>query len=112
MRKEREPLERRAFKRVPTYLPVKLRCNGSFHYGIIINLSENGMCITTGIRLPCGVDIDIAISLPDGRVLEVFGVFNRLMKVSGLYNGICVEILDPPDHYLDLVDNYKAVAVA
>ena len=101
-------MERRAFNRIPTYLFVKFFCRDSLSYGIVKNLSENGMYIDTGMCLPLESNFEILIPTSNEETLNVLVKFKRLVKTAGFYDGIGVELLNPPDNYLEFVARLRA----
>jgi hypothetical protein len=66
-------------------------------------MSANGMFIVSKkIRFPLESQFVICIPLKV-RDLNVHVKINRITKSNGYYNGIGVEILDPPKKYLETV---------
>lgn len=100
-------MERRAYKRFPSNLLVRLHCADTLHYGIATNLSENGMCIKTGISLPS--ELSFMINVPFKQdVLKVPARVNRLVQSDGFYDGFGVEILDPPENYSEFLSTINS----
>lgn len=96
-------MERRAYKRVKTYMLVKFLCRNCPSYGVVTNISENGMYIDTGMNLPAESRFELLIHLSDEETLSVPAKLSRLVKTAGVYDGICVELLNPPKNYTNFV---------
>ncbi|MEW6602266.1 MAG: PilZ domain-containing protein, partial [Nitrospirota bacterium] len=72
--------------------------------GTVTNISEKGMFINAEVAgLNQDSRVDISIPLKEG-VLRVPGKFVRLTEINGSSNGIGVELIDPPQNYLDFVE--------
>jgi hypothetical protein len=96
-------MEKRAFQRVPVRIEFQC-CNIDF-YGIIANLSANGIFIKSKkITFPLESQFDICIPLKKNP-LNVRVKINRITQSNGYYNGIGVEVLEPPRKYLELVNS-------
>jgi hypothetical protein len=98
-------LARRASWRIPIRLNVELNCQGKVSSGTVTNLSENGMFINTReLDYTEGSQFDISILLKD-KTLTVPAKLVRTEKISGSSEGIGVELQNPPQNYLDFVEN-------
>ncbi len=100
-------MEKRAFRRKNTTLPVKYFCECMIYNGTIKNISENGMYISTTNFLPCKNNIEMLIPL-NNEVSKFNTRIRRIEKVNDLLFNIGVEILDPPETYLKFVKNLKS----
>jgi hypothetical protein len=98
-------MERRAFERIPTFFSAKLLYGNSLQYGYVTNLSKSGICIITDVYFPSDSDLEILIPLSDEDTLKFPVKFKRAVGTNGFFDGICVEILNPPQKYLDFVDS-------
>ncbi len=100
-------MNRRAFKRTETHLPVKYFCESSIYTGTIKNISENGMCIFTSNFLPCSNSLEIHMPLQE-EVSQLYVKIRRIEKVndSELYVGI--EVINPPKNYIDFVESLNS----
>lgn len=80
--------------------------NGSRVYsGTVTNISEKGMFIDTGVSgFAEDSKFEISIPLKEG-ILHVPGKLVRLSKINGGSNGMGVELMDPPQNYLEFVEN-------
>jgi hypothetical protein len=72
-----------------------------------INLSEKGMLLkTSDICFPLDTHFEIYIHLR-GDVLEVPVKVNRLIKTDNVYDGIGIELIDPPLSYVDFISDLR-----
>jgi c-di-GMP-binding flagellar brake protein YcgR len=99
-------MNRRAFERIDTSLPVKYFCEESLLSGTVKNLSENGMFISTGNFLPCSDRLEIIVPLED-EISKFYARIRRIEKVDDLNYSMGIELIDPPDNYRKFVDNLK-----
>ena len=98
-------MARRSTGRIPIRLNVILSCGSRVHPGTVMNLSEKGMFISADVTgLPEDSQFDISIPLKN-EVLRVPGKLVRLSKINGSCNGIGIELVEPPQDYLDFVEN-------
>jgi hypothetical protein len=95
-------MEKRASQRVP--VRIEIQCCNIDCYGIIANLSANGIFIESKkITFPLESQFELCIPLKKDP-LTVRVKINRITKSNGDHDGIGVEVLDPPQKYLELVD--------
>ena len=99
-------MEKRAYKRTNTNLPVKYFCENMIYNGTIENLSENGMYISTTNFLPCKDQIEMLMPLKE-EMSRFKAMIRRIEKVNDVIFNIGVEILHPPDIYIQYVKNLK-----
>ncbi len=98
-------MEKRAFQRVP--VRIEFQCCNIDCYGIITNLSANGIFIKSNkITFPLESQFELCIPLKKNP-LNVRVKINRITKSSGYYDGIGVEVLGHPQKYLELVCRLK-----
>jgi hypothetical protein len=95
-------MEKRAFKRVPTHLPVKYTCDNSQYSGIAENISENGMFIKTNNFLPCDNTVEIIILLKE-QISRVSASIRRIEKITSTDFAVGVKLIDTPDSYIKYV---------
>jgi hypothetical protein len=99
-------MTKRAFERIPSSLVVKFLQDDSVCYGIVTNISEKGMCIKSGVCLPCDSQIKLEIPLKDSQ-LEIFAKVIRVEKTSDFYDTMGVELIKPTKKYLKIVNSFK-----
>lgn len=97
--------ERRAFKRIPTSLPVNVLLGIVHHHGFALNLSENGMYIKTGMPLAAGLSFEVL--LPSREDVKVPVRVSRIARSNDFYNGCGVVLLTQPRKYRDVVNSFK-----
>ena len=98
-------MEKRDVSRKPLFLEV--HCCNREYFGTVTNLSEKGMFIKSQkIDFPFVLQFELSITLKD-KTFKVPVKVNRVTKSKGYYDGIGVEVLNPPKDYLDLVDRLE-----
>lgn len=99
-------LGNRACERIPAR--IDFSCCDIDCFGTITNISANGMFIRSQkMSFPFDSQFEICITLKE-EVLKVCVKVNRITKSSGYYDGIGVELLNPTQKYLELVDSLKS----
>lgn len=90
--------------RVPVRMNVTFHSGGNTYAGTITNLSEDGIFISTkSLNIP--PDPEFKISVPiEQQMVHLPAKVVRTEKTNGHYSGIGVELLNPPQEYLDYVD--------
>ncbi len=106
MEKEGLRTKKRFSSRVHVSLPVKLLCSNGHYSGIAMNVSKNGMYIKTGITLPDEMNFDVCIPY-QGEDLRVAVKLVRLVQTYGFFDAVGVEVLNPPEKYLELVGSLR-----
>ena len=99
-------MQRRAFERIPVEFKVRYFCGDTPCNGTVTNLSENGMFIDTTIDFPFDSNFEIVLPLHD-EVMKISATIKRVVKSKGAYNGMGVELVNPPENYLQLVNELK-----
>jgi hypothetical protein len=99
----------RTVDRIPVLIDVKINYDKSVYLGTLMNISESGMFIRTN-KMPSQLQSQIEISiLLNEEVICVSGKLVREENIRGYYNGIGVEVLNPPQNYMDFIDNLLTV---
>ena len=99
----------RGFDRIPVLIDVQIKYLDSVYTGTLINLSERGMFIRIN-KMPTLMDSDIEVILHlKGEEVHISGRPVRKANIRGLYEGIGVQLVDPPKSYLDFLDGLLAV---
>jgi hypothetical protein len=99
-------MEKRTCDRIDASLEAKFFCNNFLCTATITNLSEKGMCINTGMCLPCGTNVKLLIPVKE-EILEVPVEVKRAAKREGFYDTMGLELLNPPQNYLAFVDSLR-----
>jgi len=104
-------MERRYSKRIRVALKAE-RISGDNKHGVFIeNISETGIHMTTSpskehMKYTAGSDVDLRLSLSSGRIISLrCKVRWACVKTppDGLTDSIGLQILDPPEQYIELV---------
>ena len=99
--------QKRNATRIPASLVVKFVHHGSICYGLITDLSENGMRINSGVCLPSNTSIKLLLPLKE-EVLELPVKVRRLVETDAFYDIMGVEVLKPSEKYIQIVDSFKS----
>ena len=99
-------MERRAYERVNTNLPVKYYCEDNCHAGTVHNVSEQGMFISTGNFLPCTNSLEIHIPM-NREMLCCEAEIRRIEKIDDSNYTMGIELITPPDTYLKFVSGLR-----
>jgi len=102
MEKEVFQNKKRINERIPVSLPVKLFCSNGHYSGIAMNVSKNGMYIKTGITLPAESNFHVCMPYNEDE-LKVPVKLVRLAETYGFFDAVGVEVLNPPEKYLEFV---------
>ncbi len=100
--------KKRAFERIEKSMFVKFLSGTSKYAGIIMNLSEKGMFISTKVTFPLEPELEILIPLKE-EILRVHGEVKSVGKAGKIYNGIGVQLLNPTQNYLKFVSNLRTL---
>jgi hypothetical protein len=101
-------MRKRSCERKPSSLLVKFNHCDTIHYGIVKNVSERGMCIKSGVCLPCDSPALLLIPLKDEH-LAVDATVKWVKNTDEFYDCMGVEMSEPPERYLQIVANIKSV---
>ncbi len=101
-------MQKRAFERIASNIDVSFFCYDTDYKGTIINISENGIFISTDkVSFPFDPEFDVII--PDKKnMLTVPVRVRRVTKSGDDFNGIGALILNPSRQYLDFVRDLKS----
>lgn len=107
-------MEKRAFQRLPVNLQSRLFYGNMVYTGIVTNLSESGMFISTKMTFPADY-VFIAVILLDTHTISVPIKIKRSVRATDHSSraeecGIGVKLLDPSREYLDFVSRTRADA--
>jgi hypothetical protein len=101
-------MERRAFGRIPSNIKIRFQCDGMDYSGTVANLSENGMFINTEETcFPYNLPFEVLIPLKN-KILHVPINLIRMISSPNSHNGIGVRLLNPPQNYLELVNDLRS----
>lgn len=105
-------MERRAFKRIPVHLQARLFFGNLVYTGVVTNLSEKGMFISTKMTFP-GESVLVTSILINRHTLKLPIKIKRTVKSNNNNvipgnGGVGVEILEPTDSYKKFIDSCKS----
>jgi hypothetical protein len=76
--------------------------------GTVTDISKNGMFIKIKeMCFPFNSQLEILILLKK-EVLKIPVKVSRIIKSTVLYDGIGVELINPPQNYVEFVDNLRS----
>ena len=99
-------MQKRAFERIPVDFKVRYFCGDNALNGTVTDLSENGMFIDTKLDFPFDSNCDLVLPLND-QVMKLSVIIKRVVKSKGIYKGMGVELVNPPENYLQLVNELR-----
>ncbi|MBI4697531.1 MAG: PilZ domain-containing protein [Nitrospirae bacterium] len=98
----------RIFDRVSSDLKIRFFCCNTVHSGTVKNISENGMFFTTQkMCSPFDSQVEIFISLGKD-ILHASAKLKRISKAEDSSDGVAVEVMNPPQGYIDFVKDLKS----
>ena len=101
-------MQRRYFERIPSDIKIRFSCDNMDYCGTITNLSEKGMFINThDMCFPFDSKFEVVIDL-NGKTMNIPVKVSRLTKTNDSYDGIAVELLNPPQSYLELLKDLRS----
>jgi len=100
-------INKRTVERVSSCLVIKFNYKYSTCYGLATNVSEKGMYISAGTTLPDNWETDLLVPVKDDQ-LAIASRVRWTKKTNGFYDVMGVELFDPPEKYLKIVDSLKS----
>ncbi len=86
-------------------IKVKFSCCHIDYDGVVTNISESGMFISTGgMNFPFESKLEILMSTGH-RVLKIPVEVTRMIKSADLYDCIGVRLINPSQDYMEFVSN-------
>ena len=99
-------MKRRVVERVPASINVRLLNGETESLGTVKNLSEKGMFISTELSFPIKQQLEILLFLKK-MVLHLPVNIRSLNKSGEIYNGIGLELINPPQDYIEFVSSLR-----
>ncbi len=100
-------MDNRAFDRIPANIEVTFHCNNMDYTGTILDISENGMFISTNdMCSPFDSQFEVIIPFKDNK-LNVPVNLNRIILSPNSRDGIGVELSDLSPDYVKMVKDIK-----
>jgi hypothetical protein len=101
-------MEQRTYYRIQTGESVRIYYRNKIYPGTTLNLSQKGMFINTkrwfSSNSLCLIDIKIGDEL-----LKFLSRVKQFTKINSDSYGVGVEILNPPQNYLEYVNSLKSL---
>ena len=100
-------MNKRKDSRITKVLKVKIHLKENSAWGVLQNLSPDGLYLKTNYTLAKGETISIELSLPNGDKSRVKGLIRRIEAHPDVYwkFGLGVKLLKIDDPYLNYVHN-------
>ena len=100
-------MEKRSYKRISANIRAEFDCTRTICCCKVINLSENGMLLkSTDINFPINMQFEIFVHIK-GEVLELPVRVSRLIRTNHTYDGIGIELINPPKIYFEFVHDLR-----
>ena len=100
-------MERRTSERINVSLRVEFDCSNTICCASAINLSKKGMLLRMPeIPFPLDKHFEIFIPLKRGVLIAPAKV-SRLVKTLNVYDGLGIELIDPPKKYSEFFNYLK-----
>ncbi len=99
-------MEKRDFKRISLNIQVKFFSGKTEYAGTMMNFSEKGMYISKEVNFPLKTQLEILIPVKE-EILKVFAEVRNFTKSGHVYNGIGVELVNPPQNYIEFINSLK-----
>ncbi|UCD34218.1 MAG: PilZ domain-containing protein [Nitrospiraceae bacterium] len=99
-------MSKRAFERVSASFAVKFPHDGGISYGIVTDMSENGMCIRSGKCASCDTELKVLFPMASSN-LEVPVRIVRSLRTLDFYDIMGVKLLRPSKKYMKIVRKAK-----
>jgi hypothetical protein len=100
-------MQKRAFERIPVGLEAKFFSGNGIYKGIVKDVSKKGMFINTSTCFPFDTLFEILIPLKE-KELRVPVRVVRIVKTDGFYEGMGVDLMNPPSDYMEFFNRLKS----
>jgi hypothetical protein len=93
--------ERRKEKRINTKLYVRIRADMYSSWGLLADVSENGLFLRSNRNFIEGTAVDIEIFMPDNKTSSAKGIIRRSIEMPDNHRryGLGVELVQKDDIY-------------
>jgi len=106
-------MEKRRSKRIFVTLDAELILNNTAYKGFVENLSEDGIYVITAptkanVNFNPGDVIGLKFRLPSGEIFDMNCkiIWSYKTPPHGLTNSIGMEIIDPPQKYIQILESF------
>jgi hypothetical protein len=103
---EEKFMEKRAFERMPLKTQVKFFSGKTEYTGTMMNFSEKGMYISAEVNFPLKTQLQILIPVKE-EIMKVFAEVRNFTKSGHVYNGIGIELINPPQSYIEFINSLR-----
>ena len=100
-------MKKRAAERIPEKINVKFFSAGTEYSGTMMNFSQKGMFIRTDVNVPIRTQVEIHVPVRE-EVFKVLAEVKSFTKSGDVQNGIGVEVINPPQNYIEFIDSLKS----
>ncbi|MDO8281242.1 MAG: PilZ domain-containing protein [Thermodesulfovibrionia bacterium] len=104
-------MEKRTFERVPVKLSARLVYNEVSYPGVVVNLSNKGVFISTRLRVPEGSVVEIDMPLKDKVLIAPFKVKRNMsspdFREYNELNGLGCEVMNVTSCFEDYIKSLK-----
>jgi hypothetical protein len=101
-------MDKRSVERLNAGIDARFNYGDMFYPGTILNLSEKGIFIKTGLCLPPG-SMFVVMVREDHELLKMLARVKYGTKAGAGCEGMGVEILTPPTNYKKYLDKLRQV---
>lgn len=101
-------MEKRTVERLKSGIDARFNYGDIFYTGTILNMSEKGMFIKTKICLPAG-SMFVVMVRQENELLKMLARVKYSTRARVHFEGMGVEILNPPTNYKEFVDRLRPV---
>lgn len=105
-------MEKRRFERVPVKLSARLVYKNMPYPGVVMNLSDKGVFISTRLRVPEGAVIEIDMPLRDKVLIAPFKVKRSIstpdFREYNEENGLACEVMNASSCFEEYIKSLKA----
>jgi len=105
-------LEKRKFERLEASLDSRMLYGDMVYTGRVMDLSENGMFVSTKLNFPVDAVVMIVVQLEDDTIKVPVKVRRNVKADEGLNpgsrNGMGVEVLEHSDDYSEYIKRFRS----
>ena len=95
-------MKKRSVERILADFEARFLWHDTVNSGTLVDLSENGMLITTAACPPMRARFEVTIPLED-EVLKIPVKVRRVVKKENVYEAVGLEVINPPRRYLEFI---------
>jgi hypothetical protein len=99
-------MEKRASTRIAAKIDTRFFYGKMFYAGTVVNLSERGMFVHTERCLPAASEFLVIIK-NKRELLKISAKVKRVTKTKDCFDGMGIELLNPPERYLEFIEGLE-----